>query len=590
MNLVRRFGGRAGRRCVATVLSATVVAAIACNSGDKGTGPVLPPSPTPNPSITKAAFLADVNVRTGKITIKAPEVTVNTLSGGAFKGPKGINASLEAPDMSLVGGDVVDVTSSNFFASTVGQFLPGKVRVTFDVNLTNKLTGVELLGPTVFPDPPAGTTGPLLFPYAITVATTSGGTSTGGQGNDVIVVLPSYGLVAPSSDWDGAPHNFFNDTGCPSGGTTPSDCFPYEEYTAPISPGATTTSKSVGFDLDPTVGQFTVALIVAADLHNAGATPTGTIAGTVTSPHLGNLRGVTVNVTGGFTGTTGAAGDYSISSVNVGPRTVSLANLPAGCTTPAAQSTTVSNGATSTVNFTVTCPVPTGTVTGTISFTGASPSPTGISVVVTPTGGSALGAVNPTAGGVYTRSNVPVGTGAGSVALSNLPSGCSNPGAGSYTGLTSGGSKTVDFTVACTPPPAGYQYTGAAVDNGATVTITFSINMSTFDDPAITGPENIGVIDGQFTYNSSRLSAPVCVSVTGSALGVAASNVSTPGTVVFTAVNTTSAVAGQGTNGVIQCTFTDAGGAGFSTTSSLFVASDFLGNLDYLAPTNHIIV
>jgi hypothetical protein len=49
-------------------------------------------------------------------------------------------------------------------------------------------------------------------------------------------------------------------------------------------------------------------------------------------------------------------------------------------------------------------------------------------------------------------------------------------------------------------------------------------------------------------------------------------------------------VAGQGTNGVISCTFTDAGGAAFSTVTSLFVASDFLGNLDYLAPTNHVLV
>lgn len=589
MNLVRRFGGRVGRQYAATVLTATVVAALACSPGDKGTGPVLPPTPTPNPTITKAAFLADVNVRTGKITIRAPEVTVTGLSNGRLTSSRGFNASVEAPDWSLVGGDVIDVTSSNFFASTVGQFTPGKVRVTFDVNLTNKLNGVELIGPTIFPTPPAGSTGILLFPYAITVATTSGGTSTGGQGNDVIVVLPSYGLVAPSTDWNGAPHNFFNDTGCPSG-ATPSDCFRYEEYAAPLSPGATSSASGVGFDIDPTVGQFTAALIVAADLHNAGATPTGTIAGSVTSPQLGALNNVTVSATGGFSGTTNGSGAYSIANVNIGPRTVSLSNLPSGCTDPGSQSTTVTNGATSTVNFTVTCPVPTGSVTGTISFTGASPSPTGITVTVTPTGGSALAGVNPNAGGVYTRTNVPVGSGSGSVALSTLPAGCSNPGAGSYSGLTSGGSATVNFTVACTPPPAGYQYTGSAIDNGATVTISFSINMSTFDDPAVTGPENIGVIDGQFTYNSTRLSAPVCISVAGSALQVAASNISTPGTVIFTAVNSTSAAAGQGTNGVISCTFTDAGGAAFTTSTTVFVASDFLGNLDYLAPTNHVLV
>src|SRR5262249_39069940 len=146
-------------------------------------------------------------------------------------------------EMSLVGGDVVTLTSSNFVASAVGAFTPGKVRVTFNINVTNKLNGVQLIGPTVFPAAPAGTTGPLLFPYDIAVAVTSGGTATGGQGNDIIVTLPSYGLVAPSTDWDGAPHNFFNDTGCPAGSN---DCYRWEEFPGPIFPGSTTIAKSVG--------------------------------------------------------------------------------------------------------------------------------------------------------------------------------------------------------------------------------------------------------------------------------------------------------------------------------------------------------
>lgn len=208
---------------------------------------------------------------------------------------------------------------------------------------------------------------------------------------------------------------------------------------------------------------------------------------------------------------------------------------------------------------------------------------------MTPTGGSAQPAVSPSAAGFYTRSAVPVLSGAGAVALSSLPSGCTAPPAGSYSGLTNGGTATVNFTVACTPPPQGYQYIGTAVDLGATVTISFSINMSTFDDPAIAGPENIGVIDGAFTYPTSRLTIQSCGAVAGSALSPT-SNTSTAGTVTFTSVNSTSAVAGQGNVGVITCTFTDNGAAGFTTGTTLFLASDFLGVRDYLAPVNRVIV
>ncbi len=592
MQFVRRIGGQ---RPVSTALFVmAALAASACSQGDRGTGPVLPGNPPPNPQITRAAFLADVNVRTGEIKIRAPELKGTqgglpaSLRAGLKNGAPSANSS--AVDFSMVGGDVVTLTSSNFVATPIGANVPGKVSVSFDINITNKLTGVQLVGPTVFPAPPPGTTGPLLFPFDIAVAVTSGGTATGGQGNDIIVTLPSFGLVAPSLDWNGAPWNFFNDVGCGSGSN---DCFRFEEFAGPIFPGSTTAGQKVGFDLDPTVGQFTARLIVAADLQNSGPAPTGTVAGTVSSPQLGTLNGVTVAATSGITtlsGTTAGAGAYSIANVPTGPASIAITGgLPAGCTNPGAQSTTVTNGGTSTVNFSVTCPTPTGTVSGTISFTGATPSPTGISVVVTPTGGSAQPAVNPNAGGLYTRSAVPVLSGAGSVALSNLPSGCTNPGAGSYSGLTNGGTATVNFTIACTSPPAGYQYIGTAVDNGATVTISFSINMSTFDDPAISGPENIGVIDGTFTYPSSRLTITSCGAVAGSPLSPT-TNTGTPGTVTFTSVNSTSAVAGQGNVGVITCSFTDNGTAGFSTVSSLFVASDFLGVQDYLAPVNRVIV
>ena len=49
-------------------------------------------------------------------------------------------------------------------ASNLHQFTQDKVRIQFDVTITNQLTGVQLITPT-FPTPPAGVTGVLLFPF-----------------------------------------------------------------------------------------------------------------------------------------------------------------------------------------------------------------------------------------------------------------------------------------------------------------------------------------------------------------------------------------------------------------------------------------
>lgn len=576
MQLVRRFGGQVKRTMSVGASVAALVVAAACSSDTTGAGPVIPGNPAPNPTITRAAFLADVNVRTGEVKVRAPQLTgTQNGVGASLKGAR-IDASLEGIDLSLVGGDVVQLTTSNFAASAVGAFQPGKVRVTFDLNITNKLSGVQLVGPTVFPAPPAGTSGPILFPYDIAVAVTSGGTATGGQGNDVIVTLPSYGLVAPSTDWDGAPHNFFNDAGCATSGST-SDCFRWEEFLGPIFPGSTTGASSVGFDIDPTVGQFTARLLVAADLQNSGPAPTGTVAGSVTSPQLGALTGVTVAATSGITSlsaSTDAAGAYSIASVPTGPASVAISGgLPAGCTAPASQATTVTNGGTATVDFVVTCPVPVGAIAGTISFTGFTPAGAAIdliSVSATPTGGSAVaGSVD--ALGAISIASVPVGVGTGSVALGNLPAGCTDPGAGSYSGLTSGGTAIVNFTVPCVAPPAFYQYTGSAVDNGSTVTISFAIDMSTFDDPAIPGVDDISAIQGSFTYDPARLSAPACGNVSGSGLTNGTFNTSTPGTIGF--LNFTTTGIKTGVQGVLTCTFTDSGAGALTTATTLTVAA-----------------
>ena len=75
---------------------------------------------------------------------------------------------------------------------------------------------------------------------------------------------------------------------------------------------------------------------------------------------LGQMGCRVTAVSGGLTGTTDAAGAYSILSVTTGPKTLSLSNLPAGCVDPGTQNTTVTNGGTSTVNYTVPCATPTG--------------------------------------------------------------------------------------------------------------------------------------------------------------------------------------------------------------------------------------
>jgi hypothetical protein len=508
--------GRTTTRAVVLLTAATFAA---CNVDQGSTGPRLPGNPGPNPQIRSAAFIADVNVRTREIRITAPVAGVATGAPAAQGAASGPSLHIErngGPVASILAGDVVELTTSGFTASAVGQFTPGKVRVTFDVNITNRLASVELITPT-FPQPPAGVSGVLLFPFENVVIVTSGGTSTGGDGTEVLVELPSRGQVEPSTEWDGAPHNFFNDGGC---ATTDNDCYRYQTFATPLVAGGTSEAQQVGFDLDPTVGRFRARLIVAADLRNSGAAPTGTVAGAVTSPQRGALSGVTVTVqSGGFTGTTNGGGAYTITNVTTGPKTVSLTGLPSGCTDPGSQGTTVTSGNTSTVNFTVQCSVPSGTINGTISSSQGG-GLNNVSVSATPTGGSQTGSVNTNTSGFYSLTGVPVGAaGTGDLTLGNLPSNCTNPGPIPYSGLTDGGTITQDVTVACTPPPQGYQYTatwGAITNN--TVTLTISIDMGTFNDPAVNGtsPDDIASAQGELVFLNSRLQFVSAAAVSGS--------------------------------------------------------------------------
>ena len=290
------------------------------------------PPPGPPPAATGLVARA-VAVR---VDVEAGTVTVLELSPAAGK------AGLS---FALLGANEISATTSNFSRSALGQFVPKKVRIRFDVAITNR-SSVSLLPPT-FPAAPAGTPSVMLFPFS--TAVTAG-----------------TGAIDASTDWDGAAMNFFNDASCSSGGK--SDCYRWEGYPAPFAAGASAAARTVGFDVDPTVQSFVTYVVLAADLQVPGS-----ISGTVTSPHRGPLGHVTVTLTPGnrFTGTNNAGG-YSFTGVAPGTYTVTLSGVPGYCEPVPAQTVTVASGAGVIADFSVRCPYIafTSDATGTVRSTG----------------------------------------------------------------------------------------------------------------------------------------------------------------------------------------------------------------------------
>lgn len=148
---------------------------------------------------------------------------------------------------SLVGSDAVALQTSNMTQTALSG---NKLLVRFDVAITNSLSNVTLIKPTT-PTPPAGTTGVLLFPF---------------QSN----VTSGSGTVTPSTDWDGAPYAFFDDARCSTKPTR--DCLRWEDYQSSLAPGATSSARTVGFEIDKSVQSFDVVMLVAADLQNVQPT------------------------------------------------------------------------------------------------------------------------------------------------------------------------------------------------------------------------------------------------------------------------------------------------------------------------------
>lgn len=328
-------------------VSLAVVLTLGACASDQTFAPRAPTQSAVQQQFHALAFTADIDRRTGRVTIASPRVN-------AAGGPTLSTAGGEVPGLSLLGGDAVRLVPSNYRASAVGAFAPNKIRVSFDLTIENKLPGVALVTPT-WPVPPAS--GIALLPLDNVVTTTAGGV-TGQDGSTVIVEQPSLGRVEASIDWNGSgapgsgsPYNFFNDTDCAA--ATSNDCFRWELFDPLILPVSGSTTRTVGFDIDASVGQFRTRLIVAADLASAGSR--GTVTGLVTSSADGlPIAGAEVRSTSGASARTDAAGRYTLRSA-AGSLTVS--DLYAGCVAP--RPSFISESATPrTVDVVATCPTP----------------------------------------------------------------------------------------------------------------------------------------------------------------------------------------------------------------------------------------
>jgi hypothetical protein len=277
---------------------------------------------------------------------------------------------------------------------------------------------------------------------------------------------------------------------------------------------------------------------------------------------------------------TDAVGAFTLTGLAAGTDTLRLSGLPAICAAPSPMPVIVISGSMTSTALSVTCtpPVLVGTVLGTISAsTGASTA--GVTVSVTPTGAATIPPVVAGSGGSYTVANVNVSDGTGVVTLGALPVGCADPGAIAYSGLTSGGSVTVNVVLSCTAVGSGYAYTTTFTDLGSTVTLTATLDMSTFNDPLVNGAgaDDIQAIQGIVSYDPLRLQFVGCTNVSGSGLTNGTFNGSVAGAVQFLNFSTSPALQ-LGVQGVYSCTFTDLGGGPVTSSTTLSVAASLNGD------------
>jgi TolB protein len=379
-----------------------------------------------DPELRGRAVALDVDL--DSFTVRQASGSGSVLGGGS---PMGLN-------IALLGHNEVTTTISNVTTQSLSS--PHRVRIKFDLALTNNLSGADLV-PATFPEPP--TQQVVAFPFSTEPASW-------------------YGLyVKATGDWNGtgqpgsgAPWNFFNNDNHCFGSAPPSDCYRWEAFGPVLGAGATSTPHQVGFDISPHIRRFRVYVVVAADIRERSLPAgTGGIAGTVTSPGRGALADVAVSG-GGHSATTGATGLFVLSGLTPGTVSLTLANLPDGCTAPATNATVVA-GEITTSNIVVSCPSA-GAVEGQVLSGGA-----GLTGVTVRVNGTAFSATTGSEGG-YHIDDVPAGL--QQLSLAGLPANCVDPGAQSVV-IVAGGTAHFSFNVTC-PSGAPERIVATSVQTG----------------------------------------------------------------------------------------------------------------------------
>jgi hypothetical protein len=220
------------------------------------------PDPATPPDLAGAAFQLTIDVPTGHVTVHAPRDASQAIGGSG-----------ESPSFSLLGSETVRLHATDCTFTSLPNNSKQK-RCTFDLAIENRLQYTDLVTPTTFPRPPQGTTGLLVFPYVAAALGVPGGSA------------------VPTTAWDNAPANFFNDlSGCVSGKT--SDCYRWESFAAPLYAGQTSAARAVGFDVDKAAHSVSVYIVVAADLRDNPVQtltllPEGPLCGWVTDVSFGS--------------------------------------------------------------------------------------------------------------------------------------------------------------------------------------------------------------------------------------------------------------------------------------------------------------
>jgi Carboxypeptidase regulatory-like domain len=433
--VVRRavFSRKMARLCA-------IVGAVSSCAYDEPLAPVIPHE-VPTAQFAPLAFVTDINLTSGRISITPPAaVTIGapTLS---------VDGRSTQPTLSLLGAEAIRLIPSNYHASEVGQYAPNKVRVTFDITIENRLPRVALTTPT-WPQAPAP--GVILFPLDYVTTTTPGGVN-GADGNALIVEVPSAGAVVPSADWNGtgaagsgSPYGFFNDIGCTA--ATSDECFRWMAFDLAVQPNSNSSTRTVGFDIDASVAQFRTRMIVAADLVPAAIVSPVRVSGRVTSLTGGAISGARITALTGEHATTDTSGVYNLSGLESGAVMLTVSKLPAGCEIPPTRLLSIAAGDSAVVDFSVTCSAPTGMITGTLTYS-VGGAPIAGATVVSSTGGSAV----TSAAGSFVMNGA--GSGSGTVTVSVLPAGCSVTALPFV--LQLGGAVTLDLVANClaTPTP-----------------------------------------------------------------------------------------------------------------------------------------